>query len=144
MTMTENERKDGRVVGIAGPVIDVEFPRGELPEINTALEFTISVDGTDVQVLAEVAQQLGDGRVRAVCMKPTDGLKRGTPVRNSGHGIQVPVGDKVLGHVWNVWGEALDAEPGYADDLERWDIHRDAPAFDTLEANAKMFETGIK
>ena len=144
MTMTDTDRKDGRVVGIAGPVIDVEFPRGALPEINAALEFTITVDGGDVHVLAEVAQQLGEGRVRAVCMKPTDGLKRGTAVRSTGHGIQVPVGDKVLGHVWNVWGEALDAEPGYADDLERWSIHRDAPAFDTLEPNAKMFETGIK
>ena len=144
MTMTDTDRKDGRVVGIAGPVIDVEFPRGALPEINTALEFTVTVDGTDIDVLAEVAQQLGEGRVRAVCMKPTDGLKRGTAVRNTGHGIQVPVGDKVLGHVWNVWGEALDAEPGYADDLERWDIHREAPAFDTLEPSAKMFETGIK
>ncbi len=144
MTMTDTDRKDGRVVGIAGPVIDVEFPRGSLPEINTALEFTVTVDGTNIDVLAEVAQQLGDGRVRAVCMKPTDGLKRGTAVRNTGHGIQVPVGDKTLGHVWNVWGEVLDAEPGYADDLERWDIHREAPAFDTLEPSAKMFETGIK
>jgi len=144
MTMTETDRKDGRVVGIAGPVIDVEFPRGALPEINSALEFTIDVDGTGVRVLAEVAQQLGDSRVRAVCMKPTDGLRRGTPVRHTGHGIQVPVGDKVLGHVWNVWGEALDAEPGYADNLEKWDIHRDAPDFDTLEPRARMFETGIK
>ena len=144
MTMTENELKDGRVVGIAGPVIDVEFPRGALPEINSALEFTVTVDGQDIKILAETAQQLGDSRVRAVCMKPTDGLKRGTAVRNTGHGIQVPVGDKVLGHVWNVWGEALDAEPGYADGLERWDIHRDAPDFDTLEPRARMFETGIK
>ncbi|MFM7252873.1 MAG: F0F1 ATP synthase subunit beta, partial [Ilumatobacteraceae bacterium] len=144
MTMTETDRKDGRVVGIAGPVIDVEFPRGALPEINAALEFTVTIDGSPVKVLAEVAQQLGDSRVRAVCMKPTDGLTRGTAVRNTGHGIQVPVGDKVLGHVWNVWGEALDAEPGYADSLERWDIHRDAPGFDTLEPRARMFETGIK
>ena len=144
MTMTEPQRKDGRVVAIAGPVIDVEFPRGALPEINTALEMTISIAGTDTSVLAEVAQQLGGGRVRAVCLKPTDGLKRGTPVRNTGRGLSVPVGDKVLGHVWNVWGDALDAEPGYADDLERWDIHRDAPDFDTLEPNARMFETGIK
>ncbi|MFM8266455.1 MAG: F0F1 ATP synthase subunit beta [Ilumatobacteraceae bacterium] len=144
MTITETALKDGRVVGIAGPVIDVEFPRGALPEINTALEFTVNVDGTEIKVLAEVAQQLGDSRVRAVCMKPTDGLTRGTAVRNTGHGIQVPVGDKVLGHVWNVWGEALDAEPGYADGLERWDIHRDAPSFDTLEPRARMFETGIK
>ncbi|MEN9823432.1 MAG: synthase subunit beta [Actinomycetota bacterium] len=144
MTMTDTDRKDGRVVGIAGPVIDVEFPRGSLPEINTALEFSIVVEGKPVHVLAEVAQQLGDSRVRAVCMKPTDGLTRGTAVRNTGRGIAVPVGDKVLGHVWNVWGEALDAEPGYADNLERWDIHRPAPGFDTLEPNAKMFETGIK
>ena len=144
MTMTDTELKDGRVVGIAGPVIDVEFPRGALPEINTALEFNVTIDGKALPVLAEVAQQLGDSRVRAVCMKPTDGLTRGTAVRNTGRGIAVPVGDKVLGHVWNVWGEALDAEPGYADGLERWDIHRSAPAFDTLEPNAKMFETGIK
>ena len=144
MTMTETELKDGRVVGIAGPVIDVEFPRGALPEINTALEFHVTVDGKKLPVLAEVAQQLGQSRVRAVCMKPTDGLTRGTPVRNTGRGIAVPVGDKVLGHVWNVWGEALDAEAGYADSLERWDIHRSAPGFDTLEPNAKMFETGIK
>ena len=141
---TEPQRKDGRVVGIAGPVIDVEFPRGSLPEINTAVEMTITVNDTDISVLAEVAQQLGEGRVRAVCMKPTDGLKRGTAVRNTGRGITVPVGDKTLGHVWNVWGDPLDAEEGYADDLERWEIHRDAPDFDTLEPQARMFETGIK
>jgi F-type H+-transporting ATPase subunit beta len=67
MTMTDTELKDGRVVGIAGPVIDVEFPRGSLPEINTALEFNVTVDGKALPVLAEVAQQLGDSRVRAVC-----------------------------------------------------------------------------
>jgi F-type H+/Na+-transporting ATPase subunit beta len=144
MTMTENALKDGRVVAIAGPVIDCEFPRGSLPEINTALEMTITVEGKDTTMLAEVAQHLGDSRVRAVCLKPTDGLKRGTPIRNTGRGISVPVGAKVLGHVWNAWGDALDAPAGYADDLERWDIHRPAPAFDTLESNAKMFETGIK
>ena len=104
MSMTETHQ-DGRVVAIAGPVIDVEFPRGALPELNTAIEFDIVVDGATTKVLAEVAQQLGDSRVRAVCLKPTDGLKRGTPVRNTGHGIQVPVGNRTLGHVWNVWGE---------------------------------------
>ena len=89
MTITENapatsgRSTDGRVVGIAGPVIDVEFPRGSLPEINTALEFDITLGGDVTKVLAEVAQQLGDGRVRAVCMKPTDGLTRGTAVRFS-------------------------------------------------------------
>src|SRR4249919_2806522 len=112
MTMTEptTALKEGRVVGIAGPVVDVEFPRGSLPEINMAVEFTVNVDGQDVVVLAEVEQQLGGGRVRAVCFKPTDGLKRGTAVRNTGKGITVPVGDKTLGHVWHVWGDPLDAE----------------------------------
>ena len=148
MTMTEsstqNELQDGRVVAIAGPVIDVEFPRGALPELNSAIEFTVSLEGEDTTVLAEVAQQLGDGRVRAICMKPTDGLVRGAPVRNTGHGIQVPVGDKVLGNVWNVWGEALDTQPEGLDEMERWDIHRPAPTFDSLEPSARMFETGIK
>jgi F-type H+/Na+-transporting ATPase subunit beta len=144
MTMTENELQDGRVVAIAGPVIDVEFPRGALPELNSAIEFTIELEGESTIVLAEVAQQLGNSRVRAICMKPTDGLVRGTPVRNTGHGIQVPVGDGVLGNVWNVWGEALDTQPEGLDEMERWDIHRPAPTFDSLEPSARMFETGIK
>jgi len=144
MTMTENELQDGRVVAIAGPVIDVEFPRGALPELNSAIEFTVELEGESTNVLAEVAQQLGNGRVRAICMKPTDGLVRGAPVRNTGHGIQVPVGDKVLGNVWNVWGEALDTQPEGLDEMERWDIHRSAPTFDALEPSARMFETGIK
>ena len=143
MSMTEN-KQDGRVVAIAGPVIDVEFPRGALPELNSAIEFDIEVEGVVTKVLAEVAQQLGDSRVRAVCLKPTDGLKRGTPVRDTGHGIQVPVGNRTLGHVWNVWGEVLDGDNKDFADIERWDIHRDAPAFDTLEPSKRMFETGIK
>ena len=148
MTATDNEtatrRSDGRVVGIAGPVIDVEFPRGDLPELNTALEFDVTVEGEKISILAEVAQQLGEGRVRAICMKPTDGLTRGTAVRNTGQGITVPVGEKVLGHVWNVWGDPLDDDPANFADLERWEIHRDAPPFDELEPSARMFETGIK
>ena len=148
MTMTETPgtsssseagSKDGRVVGIAGPVIDVEFPRGALPELNNAVEFDIELEGETIKVLAEVAQQLGEGRVRAVCMKPTDGLVRGTPVRNLGHGIQVPVGDKVLGHIWNVWGQPLDEEPEGFAEMERWAIHRDAPDFDALEPSARVF-----
>ncbi|MGB3736041.1 MAG: F0F1 ATP synthase subunit beta [Ilumatobacter sp.] len=142
--MTENELQDGRVVAIAGPVIDVEFPRGALPELNSAIEFTVNLEGETTSVLAEVAQQLGNGRVRAICMKPTDGLVRGAAVRNTGHGIQVPVGEKVLGNVWNVWGEALDTQPEGLDEMERWDIHRPAPTFDSLEPSARMFETGIK
>ena len=109
MSMTETQQ-DGKVVAIAGPVIDVEFPRGALPELNSALEFTVMVEGKPNVILAEVAQQLGDSRVRAVCLKPTDGLQRGTAVRHTGHGIQVPVGNKTLGHVWNVWGEVLDGD----------------------------------
>jgi len=143
MSMTDT-RKDGRVVAIAGPVIDVEFPRGHLPKLNTAVEFTVMVDGEPNVILAEVAQQLGDSRVRAVCLKPTDGLRRGTAVRDTGHGIQVPVGNRTLGHVWNVWGEVLDGDNKDFADIERWDIHRPAPAFDTLEPSKRMFETGIK
>jgi F-type H+/Na+-transporting ATPase subunit beta len=144
MTMTDTQRQDGRVVAIAGPVIDVEFPPSALPELNTALEFQVEVEGKSQTVLAEVAQQLGRGRVRAVCLKPTDGLKRGTTVRNTGNGIRVPVGDKVLGHVWNVWGDALDENPEGFDEMERWEIHRPAPSFDALEPSARMFPTGIK
>jgi F-type H+-transporting ATPase subunit beta len=150
MTMTESsaatggkELKDGRVVAIAGPVVDVEFPPDSLPEINQAIEMTITVEGTDIAVMAEVAQQIGDNRVRAICLKPTDGLTRGTVVRNLGHGIQVPVGDAVLGHVFNVSGQPLDVE-SIGEVKERWDIHRPAPDFDTLEPSAIMFETGIK
>jgi F-type H+-transporting ATPase subunit beta len=144
MTSPDTQLKDGRVVGIAGPVIDVEFPRGSLPELNTALEFTVNIEGTDIKVLAEVAQQLGDGRVRAVCMKPTDGLRRGTAVRNTGRGITVPVGDRVLGHVWNVWGEVLDDDNAKYSDMERWEIHRPAPDFASLEPQKRMFVTGVK
>ena len=149
MTMTETapetELKDGRIVSIAGPVVDVEFPRGSLPEINTALEMTLTVAGEDIVITAEVAQQIGDGRVRAVCLKPTDGLTRGTPVRNTGRGITMPVGDVTLGHVFNVIGEPLDTGGEPLEGVEeRWEIHRDAPAFDTLEPKALMFETGIK
>src|SRR5262245_9819178 len=94
--------KDGRVVAIAGPVVGVEFPPDAVPAINTALEMTVTVDGQDSPVRAEVAQQIGESRVRAICLRPTDGLTRGTPVRNLGAGLTMPVGDGVLGHVTNV------------------------------------------
>ncbi len=144
-TGEERELKDGRVVAIAGPVIDVEFPRGYLPELNTALEFTLTVDDDDVRVLSEVAQQIGEGRVRAICMRPTDGLRRGTTVKNLGHGLQMPVGDAVLGHVWNVFGDPLDTGGDPVEGIDDWwDIHRDAPPFDQLEPKREMFETGLK
>src|SRR5690606_39638266 len=108
MTVTDTELTDGRIVAIAGPVVDVEFPSDSVPEINQALEFTITVDGVDTVVVAEVAQQIGDNRVRAIAMKPTDGLVRGTAVRNLGHGISLPAGDATLGHVFNVLRQRLD------------------------------------
>src|SRR3954451_19464335 len=145
MVATEPKLADGRVVAIAGPVVDVDFPPDALPEINQALELEIELDGQKTVLVAEVAQQIGHGRCRVVCMKPTDGLKRGSRVRNLGHGIQMPVGEGTLGHVWNVIGEPLDTKgvmPGGIDD--HWDIHRDAPLFEDLEPTRLMFETGIK
>ena len=101
MTMTadtpETALKDGRVVAIAGPVVDVEFPPDALPEINVAVEMYAELEGNTITITAEVAHQIGDSRVRVICLKPTDGLQRGTLVRNLGHGIMMPVGDGVLG-----------------------------------------------
>ncbi|MCB0987757.1 MAG: F0F1 ATP synthase subunit beta [Acidimicrobiales bacterium] len=148
MTITNEpatQRKEGRVVTIAGPVVDVEFPSDAIPEINSCLSMNIEVDGKPTEVRAEVAQQIGDNRVRAICLKPTDGLRRGTTVRHTGAGITVPVGDKVLGHVFNVIGEPLDITSEELGEVsDRWEIHRPAPDFDTLEPSAIMFETGIK
>ncbi|MDQ1459298.1 MAG: F-type H+/Na+-transporting ATPase subunit beta, partial [Actinomycetota bacterium] len=142
---SETPLKNGWVVAILGPVVDVEFPPDALPEINFALEMDIELEGEKIIVTAEVAQQIGEGRCRAICLKPTDGLQRGTAVRNLGHGIQVPVGDGTLGHVWNVIGEPLDiTESEVTNIADRWNIHRDAPPFDQLEPKALMFETGIK
>jgi F-type H+-transporting ATPase subunit beta len=145
-TVTEDatiQRTEGRVVAIAGPVVDVEFPPGALPEINHAVEMEIEFGDERLKVVAEVAQQIGEGRVRCICLKPTDGLRRGTAVVNTGKGIAVPVGDAVLGHVFNVTGDQLDRVPmGKADDY--WEIHRPSPLFDALEPKAQMFETGIK
>jgi F-type H+-transporting ATPase subunit beta len=145
-TPKDAELKDGRVVAIAGPVVDVEFPPDALPEINFALEMDVELEGETVTITSEVAQQIGDNRVRVVCLKQTDGLRRGTVVRNLGHGIQMPVGDGVLGHVFNVIGEPLDTggEPITEGIDDHWDIHRPAPNFDQLEPRALMFETGIK
>ncbi len=137
------ELEDGRVVAIAGPVVDVEFPPHALPEIDMALEISFELEGKATTIVAEVAQQIGEGRVRCICLRPTDGLVRGARVRNTGRGITVPVGDAVLGHVFNVVGEPLDtADIGPIAD--RWEIHRDPPPFEELEPRRTMFETGIK
>jgi F-type H+/Na+-transporting ATPase subunit beta len=150
MTVTDTSpdstaTKPGRVVAIAGPVVDVEFPADAVPAINTALEMTVTVDGEGIAVRAEVAQQIGESRVRAICLRPTDGLTRGTEVRNLGAGLTMPVGDGVLGHVTNVIGEPLDVPELDSSKIDdHWDIHREAPDFDTLEPKKEVFETGIK
>ncbi|MCA1677422.1 MAG: F0F1 ATP synthase subunit beta, partial [Actinobacteria bacterium] len=121
----EGEAKNGRVVGIAGPVVDIEFPPNALPEINDAVTMAVELEGDSFVIVAEVAQHIGENRVRAICMKPPDGLRRGSPVKNTGQGITVPVGSGVLGHVWNVIGEPLDTggEKVEKDIVDRWEIH---------------------
>jgi F-type H+-transporting ATPase subunit beta len=137
-----NGRAPGRVVQVIGPVVDVEFPPETLPEINTALELDRTLDGEAQTIVCEVAQHIGESTVRAIAMKPTDGVVRGSTVRNTGMPIAMPVGPNVLGHVYNVLGEPLDAESVEAED--RWPIHRDPPMFEDLEPRTEMFETGIK
>jgi F-type H+/Na+-transporting ATPase subunit beta len=148
MAMTEEsvqqKIQDGRVVNIIGPVVDVEFPPGHLPEILTALRIEREVDGKKDEIVAEVAQHLGHSVVKAVCMRPTDGLRRGARVINTGSPMTVPVGEVTLGHVWNVLGETLDVDIKTLNVTERWSIHRDPPPFDELEPKVEMFETGIK
>ena len=138
----------GRIVRVAGPVVDVEFPPEAMPEINHALEFDVTVGGATQRVVAEVAQHIGGGRVRAIAMKPTDGVVRGTEVIDTGQAIAVPVGRAILGHIFNVLGETLDHVEGEEADAlakaERWPIHRPAPPFADVGAQREMFETGIK
>jgi len=134
----------GRIVKVAGPVVDVEFPPDELPEINNALEVDIELGGETVTVVAEVAQHLGDSLIRAVAMRSTDGLVRGAEVRDTESPITVPVGEQTLGHIFNVLGEPLDVDPESLHFDERWSIHRPPPDFDQLSPQREMFETGIK
>ncbi len=133
----------GRIVKVAGPVIDVEFPADSLPELLHALQVNLTVAGQTRTILAEVAQHLGHNKVRAVAMAPTDGLVRGTEVRNTGSPITVPVGDQTLGHIFNMWGDSLDA-PELDFSEPRWSIHRQPPAFEDVEPQKEVFETGIK
>jgi F-type H+-transporting ATPase subunit beta len=136
------ERAEGRVVNVIGPVVDVEFPPEHLPEIDTAIEITRETpEGTDT-IIAEVSQHIGDNIVKAICMQPTDGLRRGAVTRNTGAPLKVPVGNETLGHVWNVVGKPLDT--AHVEVKEYWPIHRDPPPFNELEPKVEMFETGIK
>jgi F-type H+/Na+-transporting ATPase subunit beta len=142
MAEEQNGNGDGRVLRVIGPVVDVEFAPDDLPEINFALTVERTLGGETSAITMEVAQHIGDNAVRAVAMRPTDGLVRGAPVHNTGESITVPVGQKTLGHVFNVLGTALDDPDATFD--ERWPIHREAPPFDELEPKTQMFETGIK
>ncbi|MFB3739550.1 MAG: F0F1 ATP synthase subunit beta, partial [Candidatus Velamenicoccus archaeovorus] len=132
--MTEqSELASGRVVRVIGPVVDVAFPPGQLPEIDTALRVEVTLEDRTTVITCEVAQHIGDSTVRAIALKPTDGLIRGTVVENTGAPIRVPVGEGVLGHVYNVLGEPLDTDPGNVEPSDWWPIHREAPPFEELE-----------
>src|SRR6185312_13313986 len=135
----------GRVVRVIGPVVDAEFPRDAMPEIFNALHVDVTLaEGTKTLTL-EVAQHLGDNMVRAISMQPTDGIVRGTEVRDTGSAISVPVGDITKGHVFNVIGDCLNLKPGEKLDIkDRWEIHRKPPAFADLEPKTEMLETGVK
>ncbi len=131
----------GFVTQIIGPVIDVEFPEGELPKIYNALKVT--KEATKEVIIAEVQYLIGENKARAICMTTTDGLKRGDSVVDTGNSIQVPVGKKTLGRIFNVLGEPVD-ECGEVKNTESYSIHRAAPLFVDLETKPSIFETGIK
>ena len=133
----------GRIVKVAGPVVDVEFPPDSLPELLHALEIDFTIGGEKKTVVAETAQHLGHNKIRAIAMAPTDGMVRGSEVRNLGGPISVPVGDQTLGHIFNVWGRSLDA-PDQEFAEPRWPIHRQPPLFEDVAPQKEVFETGIK
>ena len=136
----------GRIARVTGPVVDIEFPHDAMPGIYNALKTQVNMGEESFELTLEVAQHLGDDLVRAIAMKPTDGLVRGQEVTDTGAPISVPVGDVTKGKVFNVTGDVLNDsminEP--YEITERWPIHRDPPAFDQLESKTEMFETGIK
>jgi F-type H+-transporting ATPase subunit beta len=134
----------GRVSRVIGPVVDVEFPADQMPDIYNALLVEMTVNNETRSMTMEVALHIGDNLVRAIALKPTDGMQRGTEVRDTGGPISVPVGDITKGHVWNVTGDVLDVDASSITVTERWPIHRSAPKFDQLESKTEMLETGIK
>ncbi len=129
----------GKVVQVMGPVVDVRFNEGELPEILNALTIPVG----ERKLTVEVAQHIGDNTARCIAMASTDGLQRGTPVTDTGAPISVPVGRETLGRIFNVLGDAVDNIPN-PETVEKWSIHRSAPAYDELATSAEIFETGIK
>jgi F-type H+/Na+-transporting ATPase subunit beta len=134
---------EGRILSVTGPVIQVEFPPGKMPEIGYALQVERTLEGVTDVITAEVAQHVGDSTVKAVCLKPIDGLVRGSTVVNTGAPISVPVGQETLGHVYNVLGEPVDGSE-LPEGVKRWPIHRESPKFEDLEPKVEMFETGLK
>ncbi|WP_163527427.1 F0F1 ATP synthase subunit beta [Halobacillus ihumii] len=130
----------GRVTQIMGPVVDVTFGEGQLPEINNA----VVVESENVALTLEVALHLGDNTVRTVAMSSTEGVQRGTPVTDTGGPIAVPVGDVTLGRVFSVLGEKIDLDEPLPSDVRRDPIHRQAPTFENLATETEILETGIK
>ena len=148
-TQTMSQTDIGRVVQVIGPVLDVEFEAGHLPEIYSALRLRATTgDDREISLVAEVQQHIGRGQVRAVSMSSTDGVTRGMEVVDTGRPITVPVGEAALGRILNVIGEPVDelgpVRTGDGATPERWPIHREAPQFHELEPKTEIFETGIK
>src|SRR5262245_65030904 len=139
------EKKVGKIVQVIGPVLDVEFEAGHLPEIYNALRIKASSkEAGEIDVIAEVEQHLGENRVRALARRPTDGMQRGMSVVDLGEPISVPVGQETLGRVLNVLGEPVDFPDRPVNAKEHWPIHRAAPTLEDQSTELKMFETGIK
>jgi F-type H+-transporting ATPase subunit beta len=137
-------KNSGRVLQIIGPVLDVVFPKGKVPNIYNALIISAkNAAGTNMSVTCEVQQLLGDSCVRAVAMNPTDGLMRGMEVLDTGKPLSVPVGKATLGRIFNVLGEPVD-NMGPVNNQETLPIHRTAPTFVDLDTRLSIFETGIK
>src|SRR5208282_5066585 len=136
---------DGKVIQVAGPAVDVEFPEGQIPVIRTAVRITSKgfTVPTPIDIVCEVAQHIGESRVRTIALQPTDGLVRGMHVENLGRPVTVPVGRETLGRVLNVIGEPVD-NMGPVNTKEHWPIHRPAPLFEEQATELQMFETGIK
>src|SRR6202163_2330156 len=135
----------GRVIQVAGPAVDVEFPEGQIPVIRTAIRITS--EGYKVpdpiDIICEVAQHIGESRVRTIALQPTDGLVRGMKAFDLGEPVMVPVGKETLGRVLNVIGQPVD-KMGPVNTKHRYPIHRPAPAFEEQSTELQMFETGIK
>jgi F-type H+/Na+-transporting ATPase subunit beta len=134
----------GQVARVTGPVVDVEFPTEQMPDIYNALHVDLTLEGETKTLTLEIEQHLGENVARTISMQPTDGLVRGATVTDTGGPISVPVGEVTKGHLFNVLGETLDVPTGSLKVTERWSIHRDPPLFDQLEPRTEILETGIK